>query len=87
MSSSLHLSEYLNCAITAARAGASILQTYAHQQRAALVIDEKAMNDLVSQADREAELCIVEQLQAGTPQFDILAEESGARQAGGVATW
>lgn len=86
-SSPLHLSEYLNCAISAARAGAAILQTYAHQQRDALVIDEKALNDLVSQADREAELCIVEQLQAGTPQFDIIAEESGSHPVGGQATW
>ncbi|MCB5362583.1 inositol monophosphatase [Pusillimonas sp. CC-YST705] len=85
--SPLHLSEYLNCAISAARAGAAILQTYAHQQRDALVIDEKALNDLVSQADREAEQSIVEVLQAGTPQFDIIAEESGKHPVGGQATW
>ena len=86
-SSPLHLSEYLNCAISAARAGAAILQSYAHQQRDALVIDEKALNDLVSQADREAELCIVEHLQEGTPRFDIVAEESGRHPGGGQATW
>ncbi len=86
-SSSLHLSEYLNCAISAARAGAAILQTYAHQRRDALVIDEKSRNDLVSQADHEAEQRIIEHLREGTPQFDIVAEESGTHPADGQATW
>lgn len=86
-SSQLHLSEYLNCAISAARAGAAILQSYAHQQRDALIIDEKALNDLVSQADREAESSIIATLQEGTPQFSIVAEESGQHPAGQLATW
>ena len=67
------------------RAGAAILQSYAHH-RADLVIDRKARNDLVSQADREAEAAIIQELRARTPQFGIVAEETGG-QAQGSATW
>ncbi|MGP1615348.1 MAG: inositol monophosphatase family protein, partial [Pollutimonas bauzanensis] len=70
---------------TAAHAGAAILQSYAHN-RAELVIDKKMRNDLVSQADREAELAVIEILRERTPQLGIVAEESGG-QTSGAATW
>lgn len=84
-SSQLHLSQYLNDAITAARAAAAILQSHAHH-RADLIIDKKAKNDLVSQADREAEVAIIDLLRQQTPEFGIVAEETGGETAS-AATW
>src|SRR3546814_9199543 len=75
-SNRLPLSEYLDTAVTAARAAAAILQAYSHN-RAELVIDKKTRNDLVSQADREAEQAIIEILRERTPDLGIVAEESG----------
>jgi len=81
----LNLSAALEAAVTAAHAGAAILQSYA-QRRGDLVIDRKKRNDLVSQADREAEVAVIDILRARTPQFGIVAEESGG-QTQGAATW
>jgi len=81
----LHLSECLNVAVTAARAAAAILQSHA-RNRDDLVIDKKTRNDLVSQADRDAEDAIIHMLRQHTPQFGIVAEESGGEDAG-AATW
>jgi len=81
----LNLTDALDAAVTAAHAGAAILQSYA-QHRGDLVIDRKARNDLVSQADRESEAAILDILRARTPQFGIVAEETGG-QAQGPATW
>ncbi|WP_251864014.1 inositol monophosphatase family protein [Achromobacter sp. Marseille-Q4962] len=75
----------IDAAVNAAHAGAAVLQSYAHH-RADLVIDRKARNDLVSQADREAEAVIIEELRARAPGFAIVAEETGG-QADGAATW
>lgn len=83
--SPIDLCAALDAAVMAAHAGAAILQSYVHH-RADLVIDRKARNDLVSQADREAEAAIIEALQARAPKFGIVAEESGG-QAQGEATW
>ncbi|CAM5781503.1 inositol monophosphatase family protein [Castellaniella caeni] len=77
--------DYLDAAVTAAHAAAAILQTHA-LHRSDLVIDTKQRNDLVSQADREAEAAIIDILQARTPSVGIIAEESGG-QAGAQATW
>lgn len=85
LASSIDLCAAIDAAVTAAHAGAAILQSYAHH-RADLVIDRKARNDLVSQADREAEAVIIRELQARTPKFGIVAEETGG-QAQGIATW
>lgn len=84
-SSQFQLSQYLNDAISAARTGAAILQAHS-LRRADLIIDKKARNDLVSQADRDAEAAIIEHLRASTPQFGIVAEETGG-QTSGAATW
>lgn len=84
-SSSLHLSECLKTAVNAAHAAAAILQAHA-RHRGDLIIDKKAQNDLVSQADREAEAAIIETLREQTPNFGIVAEESGGSSAA-TATW
>jgi myo-inositol-1(or 4)-monophosphatase len=84
-SSRLHLSDCLDAAVSAAHAAAAILQTH-FSNRDDLVIDKKARNDLVSQADRDAEAAIIEILRERTPEFGIVAEETGGRPAG-AATW
>ncbi len=84
-STQLHLSDHLNTAISAARSAAAILQAHAHR-RADLIIDKKARNDLVSQADRDAEAAIIEHLGEHTPQFGLVGEETGG-QPSGAATW
>jgi len=82
---SLDLVAALDAAATAAHAGAAVLRAYSHN-RADLVIDRKARNDLVSQADREAEQAVIAELRARTPDFGIVAEETGGATAG-RATW
>lgn len=81
----LDLCAALDAAVNAAHAGAAILQSYAHH-RADLVIDRKARNDLVSQADREAEAAVIQELRERTPQYGIVAEETGGKVEG-AATW
>ena len=81
----LPLSDCLDAAVTAAHAAAAILQSYAHN-RADLIVDAKMRNDLVSQADREAEQAIIGILLERTPQLGIVAEESGGK-ASDIATW
>lgn len=83
--SRLPLSDCLDAAVTAAHAAAAILQAYA-RNRAELVISKKALNDLVSQADQEAEQAIIDILLERTPQFGIVAEETGGQESG-LATW
>ncbi len=75
----------LDAAVTAAHAAAAILQTHA-AHRADLSIDFKMRNDLVSQADRDAEQAIIDILRARTPDIGLIAEESGG-QPGEQATW
>ncbi len=75
----------LDAGIKAAHAGASVLQAYSHR-RADLIIDHKARNDLVSQADKEAEQAILDTFAQLTPQFGIVAEETGGKPEG-IATW
>lgn len=81
----LPLSDSLEAAVSAAVAAAGILQAHAGN-RSELIIDTKARNDLVSQADREAEAATIEILRERTPQFGIVAEESGGESTG-LATW
>lgn len=75
----------LDAAVTAAHTAAAILQTHA-LHRDDLVVDFKMRNDLVSQADRDAEQAILDILRERTPGVGIIAEESGG-QAGDTATW
>jgi myo-inositol-1(or 4)-monophosphatase len=81
----LDLAGAVDAAVCAAHAGAALLQSYAHN-RANLVIDRKSRNDLVSQADREAEAAIIAVLKERTPGLGIVAEETGG-QTSGPATW
>jgi len=75
----------LDAAVTAAHTAAAILQTHA-LHRADLDVDFKMRNDLVSQADRDAEQAIIDILKARTPSIGIIAEESGGER-GESATW
>ncbi len=84
-STRLPLSDCLDAAVTAAHAAAAILQAYS-RNRAELVIDTKTRNDLVSQADRESETAVINILRERTPDYGIVAEESGG-QTSGAASW
>lgn len=77
--------QYLETAVRAARASAAVLERH-HQRRADLVIDHKGKNDLVSEADRQAEQAAVAILQQETDALGIIGEEFGG-QAGAQATW
>ncbi|MFW8565203.1 inositol monophosphatase family protein [Orrella sp. 11846] len=79
------LTDCLNLATQAARAGAAVLRDF-QKQPDSLIIDFKGRNDLVSQADRQSEKVIIETLRQGTPNMAIIAEESGA-VSGKHATW
>lgn len=83
--SRLPLSDCLDAAVTAAHAAAAILQAYA-SDRSELIITSKMRNDLVSQADREAEEACIAILRERTPDMDIVAEESGGDSTG-RPTW
>jgi myo-inositol-1(or 4)-monophosphatase len=85
--STAHLlsADSLDAAVTAAHSAAAILQTHA-LHRADLEVDFKMRNDLVSQADRDAEQAIIDILRERTPGIGILAEESGGER-GASATW
>lgn len=84
-SSQLALTGCLEAAASAAHGAAAILQSHMHH-RDALIIDRKRFNDLVSQADRDAEDCIIQILREHNPDLGIVAEESGGRPAG-EASW
>jgi myo-inositol-1(or 4)-monophosphatase len=75
----------LDAAVTAAHTAAAILQTHA-LHRDDLVVDFKTRNDLVSQADRDAESAILDILRTRTPGIGVIAEESGGER-GAAATW
>ena len=81
----LPYSKYLDVAVRAAHAGAAVLQQH-RLSRNNLVIDHKGRNDLVSQADREAEQAVIEILRSETPELGLIGEESGGKQ-GELATW
>lgn len=81
----LHFHKALESAVLAAQSAAAILMRYSNN-RTDLIIDHKCHNDLVSQADREAEAAIVEILQEQTPDFGLIAEENGGQRQGN-ATW
>ncbi len=59
--------------------------------RAALTIEQKGLQDFVSRADKETEALIVSRLGIECPQDNILGEEGGLYEAkgrdGGHATW
>lgn len=81
----LPYSHYLEIAVRAAQAGAAVLQSH-RLSRHKLVIDQKGKNDLVSQADRDAERAVIDILNANTPELGVIGEESGGSR-GKHATW
>lgn len=50
-------------------------------------IQFKGASNLVTEVDRAAEEIILRQLDAATPEFDILTEESGAREKDSAFRW
>src|SRR5690625_4385980 len=77
----IELQPALAAAIKAAHKPATILQHYA-QRRDELTIDFKMHNELVSEADQEAEAAIKAVLQAQCPEYWLIGEEScGSAQA------
>ena len=67
----------LNIAIKAARRASQIINR-ASMNLEHLEVTRKQTNDFVTQVDKEAESAIIEILRDATPDYGILAEESGA---------
>jgi myo-inositol-1(or 4)-monophosphatase len=75
----------LGVAMTAAQLGGEVLRRY-FRALSPEQVNEKARNDYVSAADRASEEIIAAFLQRETPEFGLLAEETGASGAAG-ARW
>ena len=69
------LRRYLDIATEAALAGGAILQGYWGKLES---IEEKGPGDLVTEADKAAEVAVLDVLSRHLPDHPILAEESGA---------
>ncbi|HET7597944.1 MAG TPA: inositol monophosphatase family protein [Burkholderiales bacterium] len=67
----------LNIAVKAARRAGNIINR-ASRNLDIVAVREKAVNDYVSEVDREAEQAIIRTLREAYPDHSILAEESGA---------
>jgi len=67
----------LNIAVKAARRAGTII-TRASRNLDTVAFREKAVNDFVSEVDREAEQAVIRTLHDAYPGHSILAEESGA---------
>ena len=67
----------LNTAVKAARRAGGIINR-ATRNLDIVTVKEKAVNDFVTEVDREAEQAIVRVLHEAYPSHSILAEESGA---------
>lgn len=67
------------------QAGALAASHYALRDR--LHIDEKAAQDLVSEADKESEALIVSALSRAFPEDGVLGEEGGASKLDAEAIW
>jgi len=70
----------LNIAIKAARRAGGIINSAARNLDV-VAVREKAVNDFVSEVDRESEQAIIRTLLEAYPKHSILAEESGATNA------
>lgn len=71
----------LNIAIRAARKAGNLL-IKAYENPAAVQVDSKGENDLVTNFDRNAEALIIETIKKAYPEHTIIAEESGLSQTG-----
>jgi myo-inositol-1(or 4)-monophosphatase len=67
----------LNIAVKAARRAGNVINR-ASRNLDAIAVREKAVNDFVSEVDREAEQAVIRTLREAYPSHSILAEESGA---------
>lgn len=77
-------SELLHIATAAARAAGKILRDGWGKPHE---IEFKGAINLVTEVDRAAEAVILEHFARATPEFDILAEESGAHARGSTFRW
>lgn len=78
------MDDFLKLASDAARAAGQILRDGWGKPHA---IEFKGAINLVTEVDHAAEAVIIEQLLRVTPDFDILAEESGAHERGSAFRW
>lgn len=78
------MNEYITIAADAARAAGKLLRDGWGKPHA---IEFKGAINLVTEVDRAAEAVIIDQLRRATPDFDILAEESGAQRRGSAFRW
>jgi myo-inositol-1(or 4)-monophosphatase len=67
----------LNIAVKAARRAGNLINR-ASRNLDGVAVREKAVNDFVSEVDREAEQAVIRTLREAYPAHSILAEESGA---------
>jgi len=77
-------SELLYIATDAARAAGQILRDGWGKPHA---LEFKGATNLVTEVDRAAEAVILEHLQLATPDYDVLAEESGKQARGSTFRW
>ncbi|MCW2928325.1 MAG: hypothetical protein JWM86_2293, partial [Thermoleophilia bacterium] len=83
---SRELQALLEVAIEASRAAATVALDW--QRRPGLCVDQKAgRDDLVSQADREAEAAAREVIRAARPRDGILGEEAGEQHGTSGYRW
>ena len=66
----------INIAVRAARAAGDVILRY-HNQVDLLTIENKSINDFVSEVDKTAEKAIINEIKKAFPKHSILAEESG----------
>ena len=66
----------VNIAVRAARAAGDVILRY-HNQVDLLTIENKSINDFVSEVDKTAEKAIINEIKKTFPKHSILAEESG----------
>ena len=66
----------VNIAVRAARAAGDVILRY-HNQVDLLTIENKSLNDFVSEVDKTAEKAIINEIKKAFPKHSILAEESG----------
>ena len=66
----------VNIAVRAARAAGDVVLRY-HNQIDLLTVENKSINDFVSEVDKTAEKAIINEIKKVFPNHSILAEESG----------
>ncbi len=77
--------ERLNFAVEMARESGELILTY--YQKRDLKIEKKRDRSLVTEADKNAELLIRREIEKKFPTDNIIGEEFGEIQKGGVYTW